>query len=107
MKVKASGQSLFPHTEAFLEFTDVDDTAAMGSFPNPALVVPGFDPEEDALLASMAVTSAIARTLRPMAVAARWRTLISMPTLTNPAGNADAIADPAAISMCSIIIGVA
>ena len=48
-RFKASGQSPFPHTEALLEFAEVDDSTAMGSLPDPALIIPGFNREEDAL----------------------------------------------------------
>jgi len=100
-----SGQSALL-AETLLEVADVDDTATMGTLPDLSHAVPGFDIEEDAL-ASVPVTRAIVRTALPIGVTARWRTLTSIPTLTNPVGRRDSMADPAAISICNTIIGVA
>ena len=49
MSLGSSTQSSRLDSETPLEFTDVDDTATMGTFPDPALGVPGFDLEKDAL----------------------------------------------------------
>ena len=49
MSLRSSTQNSPFDSETPLEFTDVDDTATMGTFPDPALGIPGFDPEKDAL----------------------------------------------------------
>ena len=49
MSLRSATQSSLLNSETPLEFTDVDDTATMGPLADPALGVPGFDLEKDAL----------------------------------------------------------
>ncbi len=53
------------------------------------------------------MTRAVATTMRPIGVGARWRTLISLPTVAHPGGKCALTASPEAISIARIIIGVA
>ena len=48
----------------------------------------------------------MATTVRPTGVGARWRTLTSLPTVTQPAGKCGAAAAAEAISIARIIMGV-
>ena len=77
----------------------------MGAVADLAVAVPGFDFEQDAP-GFDPMTRATARTVRPIGVAARCRTLTIIPTLTWPVGRYRWIANLAAISMCRIIVGV-
>jgi hypothetical protein len=78
----------------------------MGALAYLALVIPGFDPKEDALGVKSCDLCDRANGTADRSRCQR-RTVISMPTLTKPAGKTEAMTDPAAIPICKTMMGVA
>jgi len=85
------------HPEALFELDDVDDAAAVGAVTDLAVAVPGLDFEHHALAVDLDNASNGADSTTRWGCA-RCRTLTSMPTLTNPSGRYEAMAEPDAIS---------
>ena len=91
--------------EALGEALQVDHAPSMRPVAHLADPVMRLDREDDAP-ARDSTTRAVAVTVRPTGVGARWRTSISLPTVAQPVGKEVATAAAEAISIARIIIGV-